>query len=57
MNERVKELQRQIDALEKQIKADNLLRDIWVELGPYTPHLTNDLRYRLQDHFEFDDSE
>ena len=30
MNDRINELQRQIDALEKQIKADNLLRDIWV---------------------------
>jgi hypothetical protein len=57
MNEQIIELYRQIRELELKIKEISLLEDIWLELGPYTPHLSIDLRYRLQDHFKFDDSE
>jgi CDP-diglyceride synthetase len=39
------------------IDGESLLEDIWNELGPYTNALSNDLRYRLQDYFGFDDSE
>jgi len=57
MNERIKELQEEINKLEKQMEDEKLLEAIWLELGPYTPHLSNELRYKLQDHFGFDDSE
>ena len=57
MNERIKELQAEIDRLEKQMESEKLLQEIWLELGPYTPHLSKELRYKLQDHFKFDDSE
>ena len=57
MNERIRELQAEIDKLEKSIKYESLLEAIWLELGPYTPHLSNELRYKLQDYFYFDDSE
>jgi hypothetical protein len=50
-------LQNQIELLEYEVKEAQLLRDIWHELGPYSDALSNELRYRLQDHFEFDDSE
>ena len=57
MNERIKELQAEINRLEKQMQSETLLHKIWIELGPYTEHLSNDLRHKLQDHFNFDDSE
>ena len=57
MNKRIIELHQQIIELENQIKREKLLDDIWVELGPYTDALTCELRYRLQDYFNFDDSE
>lgn len=57
MNIRIKKLQEKIAKLEKQMATEELLQAIWLELGPYTPHLTTDLRYALQDHFKFDDSE
>jgi leucyl-tRNA synthetase len=41
MNERIQELQKEIYQIEKQ------LEEIWLELGPYTPHLSNELRHRL----------
>ena len=57
MNERIKELQAEINRLEKQMQSEILLHKIWIELGPYTEHLSTDLRHKLQDHFNFDDSE
>lgn len=30
---------------------------VWFESGPYSHELTNELRYELQDLFNFDDSE
>ena len=57
MNERIRELQAEIDRLEKQMESEKLLQEIWLELGPYTPHLPDKLRYKLQDHFGFNDSE
>ena len=57
MNERIKELQAEINRLEKQMESETLLHEIWLELGPYTQNLSNNLRHRLQDHFDFDDSE
>lgn len=57
MNERIRELQSEIDHLTKQMESEKLLQEVWLELGPYTPHISKELRYRLQDHFNFDDSE
>jgi hypothetical protein len=57
MNERIQELQKEIYQIEKQLEKEKLLEEIWLELGPYTPHLSNELRHRLQDYFNFDDSE
>lgn len=57
MNERIRELQSEIARLESQMETEELLEDIWLELGPYTPHISEKLRYKLQDHFNFDDSE
>lgn len=56
-NKRIEELKEELALLEKQQEAENLLQEIWLELGPYTPHLPNELRYKLQDYFKFDDSE
>ena len=57
VNKRTQELKAEIERLEKQVEAEELLQEIWLELGPYTPHISNELRYKLQDHFCFDDSE
>jgi len=57
MNERIEKLQAEINCLEKQMESEKLLHAIWLELGPYAQHISNNLRYRLQDHFNFDDSE
>jgi hypothetical protein len=57
MNKRIKELKEEISKLQKQLKSEQLLQEIWLELGPYTNHLSRDLRHKLQDHFGFDDSE
>lgn len=38
-------------------EGNTLLQDIWLALGPYTTALPDELCRRLQDHFEFDDSE
>jgi len=57
MNARIQELQKEIYQIEKQLEKEKLLEEIWLELGPYTPHLSNELRHRLQDYFNFDDSE
>jgi hypothetical protein len=57
MNTRVKELRSEINKLEKQIESEELLEAVWLELGAYTPHLSKELRHKLQDHFGFDDSE
>lgn len=53
----IQQLKEQLAALEAQLTTEELLEKIWMELGPYTPHLSNELRYKLQDHFGFDDSE
>ena len=53
----IEKLREQIQELEDQLTAQELLEAIWLELGPYTPHLSKELRYKLQDHFNFDDSE
>jgi len=50
-------LEQQLADIEDQLEQDRLLCDIWLELGPYTPHLSNNLRSRLQNYFKFDDSE
>jgi len=57
MHNRIEELENEIFVLQKKIEEEKLLRDIWLELGPYTNALSNDLRYRLQAYFNFDDSE
>jgi hypothetical protein len=56
-NKRIEELKNEIAVLEKQVEAETLLEAVWNELGPYTPHLSTELRYKLQDFFKFDDSE
>ena len=37
--------------------AQNLLEEIWLEVGPYGREISDALRYKLQDFFNFDDSE
>ena len=54
---RIRELEAEIEKLQKQLTSEELLAEIWHQLGPYTAHLTRELRYKLQDHFDFDDSE
>lgn len=53
----IAQLEEQIAALRKVDEAERLLEEVWLELGPYTAHLSKDLRYKLQDYFKFDDSE
>lgn len=55
--ERIKILKDEIEKLQESVTSQELLTEVWHELGPYTPHLTKELRFKLQDHFEFDDSE
>lgn len=50
-------LENEIDRLTKQAEGFKLLRDIYLELGPYTPHLPWELKHRMQVYFNFDDSE
>lgn len=57
MSRHTDQLQQKIDQLNDQMTALKLLEDIWRELGPYTPHLPTELLIRLQQHFDFDDSE
>jgi hypothetical protein len=56
-HERIRELNEEIEALQKQLESEELLRDLWYELGPYSDALSNTLRYRLQNYFGHDDSE
>lgn len=53
----ITELEAQLAALREQASAEELLEAVWNELGPYTEHLSTELRYKLQDYFKFDDSE
>jgi hypothetical protein len=55
--ERIKELNDEISKLQKQLDVEELLQELWNELGPYSDALSNGLRYKLQDYFGFDDSE
>lgn len=55
--DRIKELNAEIEKLQKQVEAEELLQDIWYELGPYTDALSNPLRRKLQEYFGHDDSE
>lgn len=57
MNKRLTQLRAEVKELEDRLASEELLEAIWLELGPYTNALTNELRYKLQDHFGFDDSE
>jgi hypothetical protein len=56
-NAAIRQLEAQLLALKQESTAHELLEEIWTELGPYTDALPRELRYRLQDYFEFDDSE
>jgi hypothetical protein len=56
-NKRIDQLQLEVDLLDKRLESEKLLYDIYLELGPYTPHLPDKLLIRLQRHFDFDDSE
>lgn len=55
-NTRIENLQEQINELEQSIKCEKLLEAIWIELGPYTPYLSQDIKTQLQNYFDFDDS-
>ena len=57
MTKQLAQLQQQLEQLQRQIETEELLTEIWLELGAYTDHLTPELRRRLRDHFEFDLSE
>jgi hypothetical protein len=55
--QRMEELTQELNDLKKIGQAEDLLTEVWHELGPYTPHISRELRYKLQDFFGFDDSE
>lgn len=55
--ERIRELNDEIDKLQRQLEGEELLRDLWYELGPYTDALSMPLRRKFADYFEHDDSE
>lgn len=55
--EQKRKLEHEIARLERDLNIVVLLEEVWLELGPYTSALSNDLRHRLQDYFGFDDSE
>jgi hypothetical protein len=57
IDKQVTVLKEKLYVLEQISTHQTLLEDIWNELGPYAPALTNKLQYRLQKHFNFDDSE
>jgi len=57
MNQRIRNLKEKIDFLEDLLASEKLLEEIWIELGPYTPHLSSELVRKLRHRFEFDDSE
>lgn len=57
MNPRIQYLKQEIKRLQGQLESEELLEEIWIELGPYTPHLSLELLRKLQNHFDFDDSE
>jgi hypothetical protein len=57
IHQRIEELQAEIDSLQEHLETEKLLEAVWLELGPYTGALSNGLRFKLQDHFGFDDSE
>lgn len=47
---RLDRLRDQIDNLERYIKAEELLEDIWLELGPDTKVLPETLKVRIQEY-------
>ncbi len=55
--ERKKSLEEQLARAKADLQRESLLERVWIELGPYTPHLSRELRHELQDYFGFDDSE
>ena len=56
-NKRIAYLEQEIERLEHQLASEEILEKVWIELGPYTPHLSQDLLLELRQHFDFDDSE
>lgn len=53
----IRTLELQLAALKREAAAEELLKEVWAELGPYSQELSIGLRYKLQDFFQFDDSE
>lgn len=53
----IRALELQLAALKREAAAEELLMEVWTELGPYSQELSIGLRYKLQDFFQFDDSE
>ena len=50
----LEELKNEIKRLENALE---LLNDVWRDCGPYENTITDETRYKLQDFFDFDDSE
>lgn len=50
-------LEKAIEEIERCKKAHELLYSVWLELGPYNETLSTDLKFKLNDFFNFDDSE
>jgi hypothetical protein len=51
------ELRNFVAEIENLQRAKDLLYSVWVELGPYTPHVSIELKNKLQSYHDFDDSE
>ncbi len=57
LNQMQSDLIDQLHVINHMKDTENLLEEIWLELGPYSNAISTDLRYRLQDYFGFDDNE
>ncbi len=46
-----------IEEIENLKEAADLLEKVWLEIGPYTDKISDELSYKLNSFFKFDDSE
>lgn len=53
----LKNLNKLLGEIEILAKAQELLDEVWIELGPYNAVLSDELTHKLRDYFHHDDSE